>query len=574
MNIIKRLLSLMCPYWKPISLGIVLAFLTIGSNMGLLVTSAYLISWSALSPSVMELMVLVAGVRFFGLSRGVFRYGERYVTHHAALSILGEIRIRLYKALESLSPGQLSNLHSGQMLSRLVGDVETLREFYLRVFLPPLVAILVFLTTLIFVGLFHWSFMPFFLIFYLLATVGVTYLNHKFYRGKLKLADTKEFLSITLMDGIKGLTEILAFGKAKTHQEKTLGQGSEFALLQQSSAKKDAFSNTLIQLSANLAMFFTLLLGIFLVAKGELRGIWLAALVLGVQASFEATLGFAKFIPNLKESLTAGERIFEIENLAQKRNLNPSEEFLLPINYGLKVEGLSFTYPGGVQPVINDINFLLPEGKTLGIAGSIGSGKSTIGQLLLKFWSYKEGSITLGERELKLLTENYLWNTIGLISRQTYLFNATLRENLLLAKPGAKDDELLNALKKVRFLPHLELLPDGLDTKLGEGAWKLSGGQRQLVSLARVVLRNPAILILDEATEGLDPITESQVLSAIGNLMEGRSIIMITHRLENLREMDEIIFLKEGIIMERGSHQDLLEMRGSYYHYYKLSQKF
>lgn len=575
MNILRKLFLLMRPYWKPVLLGIILSFLTISSNMGLLITSAYLISWAALSPSVMELMTLVAGVRFFGLSRGVFRYGERYVTHRGALSILGEIRIRLYQALENLTPGQLTNLHSGQMLTRLVNDVETLREVYLRVFLPPLVAILVFALTSFFLSFFHWSLVLVFLAFYFLATIGITYIADRLYRVKLKLADTKEFLGIILVDGIKGLTEILSLGSAKEYQEKALGQDSEFALLHQSFAKKNALLNALMQLFANLALFFTLVLGIFLVSDGRLDGIWLAALILGVQASFEASQGMSQLIPHLKEGLSAGKRIFEIEKLSQKRLVTTENKYPLPASFEIKVEGLSFTYPGSDLPALKNICLQLAEGKRLAIVGPVGSGKSTIVQLLLKFWDYgEEGTITLGGRDLKYLPENYLWNTIGIISRQTYLFNATLRENLLLAKPGTDDQEILNALEQVRFLPHLALLPEGLDTKLGEGAWKLSGGQRQLVSLARVVLKNPAVLILDEATEGLDPTTEAQVLLTLQRLMEGRSIIMITHRLANLEKMDEIIFIKEGSIVERGTHQDLLEKKGYYNHYYRLSKKY
>lgn len=180
--------------------------------------------------------------------------------------------------------------------------------------------------------------------------------------------------------------------------------------------------------------------------------------------------------------------------------------------------------------------------------------------------------MTIGDKELNSLPEETLWSTVGLVSRQTYLFNATIRENLLLAKPDASEAELLQAVEKVHLQPHLEALPEGLDTVIGEGGWKLSGGQRQLVALARIFLKNPSILVLDEATEGLDPITEGQVLAAIRQLMEGRTTIMITHRLTGLERMGEILVLHHGAIVERGTHEDLLALGGLYSRMYRLQE--
>lgn len=548
--------------------------MTIGSNMGLLITSAYLISWAALSPHIMELMTLVAGVRFFGISRGVFRYGERYLNHKTALHILGKIRLNLYQSLESLSPGQLTTLHSGQLLGRLLGDIENLKEVYLRVFLPPIVAFLIFVSTAYLLSLFHQYLLLNFLIFYFLATFGVAYVTSLVYKGKTKLTDTKEVLNMTLVDSIRGLTELLTSGRTKEYQQKTVGQNSKFVRFKLEFAKKSALTNSLIQLLNGLTLFSTLLLGILLINTGKLKAIWLAPLVLGVQASFEAVFGLSQLVPNIRESLASAKRIFAIEELSPQKPRPVNDGNSLIGHHELVVSNLSFTYPDGKQPAIQKINFNLNEGKHLGIVGAIGSGKSTISHLLLKFWDYQEGTITLGGKDLNSIPENYLWKTIGLVSRQTYLFNATLRENLLLAKSTATEQELLEALDLAQFKPHLAQLPAGLETKVGEGGRKLSGGQRQLIALARMILKDPTILILDEATEGLDPITEAQALDAIRSLMANRSIIMITHKLTNLNKMDEIIFLQEGKIAERGTHQELLKEQNFYYRYYQLAKSY
>lgn len=563
MAVLKRLVKLMLPYWKPMTLGLILSFLTIGSNMGLLITSAYLISWSALRPPVLDLMVLVAGVRFFGISRAAFRYGERYVTHHATLAILGKIRVWVYHSLAAQSPGRLLSYHSGQLLSRLVNDVEALKDLYLRVLLPPFTAFLIGLGAALFLGRFHWSLVVVFVLFYTTAALGVPWLVRRLTGGKEKLDRAREELNTLLADSLKGLTEITAFGREKLQIDKATGKGNAFARLQLRISTGNALTGTLTQLLANLAMVATLCLSVHLVSLGQFQGIWIAALTMGVLAAFEAVHGLSRFLPNLEENLAAGERVFKLVD-APLPPKKPDHDHRPSTGGEVTIRNLTFTYPGADRPVLKNIDFHLPAGGRLAIVGPSGAGKSTVAQLLLGFWDYREGSVLLDGKEVKAFSEDNLWSTIGLVSRQTYLFNATVRENLLLAKPDATEEELLEASERVQLLPHLASLPKGWDTLIGEGGWKLSGGQRQLVALARTFLKNPAILVLDEATEGLDPITEKQVLAAIKQLMKGRTTIMITHRLIGLEDMDEILVLNRGEIVERGTHEELSAQGGLY----------
>ena len=568
MRVLKRLVKLMLPYRYLMTLGLILSFLTVGSNMGLLITSAYLISWSALQPPILDLMVLVAGVRFFGISRAAFRYGERYVTHRATLSILGKMRVWIYHSLAAQSPGKLLSYHSGQLLSRLVNDVEALKEIYLRVLLPPLTALLIGLAAMVFLGRFHRSLVLAFVLFYARAAVGVPWLVRRLTGWKEKLERAREELNGLLVDSMKGLTEITAFNREKTLIDKATGRSNAFVRLQARMNARNALTGTLTQLLANLAMLVTLTLSIYLVSAGQLQGIWVAALTMGVLAAFEAVHGLSQFIPNLEESLAAGERVLSLVDDPQMLN-RPDGDHQSWKTGEVTVRNLTFTYPTSHLPALKEIDFHLPAGGRLAIVGPSGAGKSTVAQLLLGFWDYHEGSIQLGGEELKRFSEDTLWSIIGMVSRQTYLFNATVRENLLLAKPGATEDELLEAAERVQLLPHLASLPQGWDTVIGEGGWKLSGGQRQLVALARTFLRNPAILVLDEATEGLDPITEKEVLAAIKQLMEGRTTIMITHRLTGLEDMDEILVLDQGEMVERGTHEELLAQGGFYRDMYR-----
>lgn len=533
MRVIRPLIKFMLPHWKLVTLGLLLAFLTMASNMGLLITAAYLLSWAALRPPILELMTLVAGVRFFGLSRAAFRYGERYVTHRATLTILERIRILLYNSLAGQSPGQLMNHHSGRLLSRIVGDVETLKDIYLRILIPPATAFLIFLVTVVFLSRFHWVLVLGFTLFYGLAALVTPLLIKGLTKRRKKVEKTREDLNMLLVDSLKGLTEITAFNQAQRQIHRLAGTGNSFTDLQRRLQARESLTGALTQLAANLALLTTLWLAVALTSAGKLPGIWIAALALGVLASFEAIQGPAQVIPDLKSYLQAGQKVIGLINtpsLAPRpTKMEPGIEGV-PQDYSIKVTGLSFGYPGSSQLVLRDINFHLPSGGKLIIAGPSGGGKSTLVQILLGFWPYKEGSILIGGRELNTFTEAALWSAMGLVSRETYLFNATVKENLLLAKPSANEAELTEAAQKVHLMPHLKNMPQGWDTKVGEGGWKLSGGQRQLLSLARMFLKNPPILILDEATEGLDPVTEKQVLAAMEEVMTGRTTIMVTHR--------------------------------------------
>lgn len=561
----------MLPYWKPMLLGLILAFATVGSNVGLMITSAYLISWSALQPPVLDLMVLVAGVRFFGLSRAAFRYGERYITHQATLSILTKVRIWIYDSLAQQSPGQLLSYHSGQLLSRLVADVESLKDVYLRVLLPPLTALLIFTALVIFLGCFHWWYVASFALFYGLAAVGVPWLVRKLAPFEKELGEAREKLNTILVDSIKGLTEVAAFNLASRQADKANGSDNHFTSLQKLMHTRSALTGSLTQLAGNLSMFVTLCLSIYFASLGKIQGIWIAALTLGALAGFEAVHNLSQVVPHLEDSLAAGQRVLALDDTPPMVT-RPGTGKIVIRDPEITVRNLTFAYPNSDQAVLKNISFHVPAGGRLAIVGPSGAGKSTIAQLMLGYWDYHEGSMTIGDKELNSLPEETLWSTVGLVSRQTYLFNATIRENLLLAKPDASEAELLQAVEKVHLQPHLEALPEGLDTVIGEGGWKLSGGQRQLVALARIFLKNPSILVLDEATEGLDPITEGQVLAAIRQLMEGRTTIMITHRLTGLERMGEILVLHHGAIVERGTHEDLLALGGLYSRMYRLQE--
>ncbi|MFZ5754948.1 MAG: thiol reductant ABC exporter subunit CydC, partial [Bacillota bacterium] len=553
MRIFLRLWRLLAPYRGFIFLATILGALTVGSNIGLLAVSALLISRAALHPPILDLMTLIVGVRFFGISRAVFRYLERYFTHDVTFRILSQIRVWFYRKLEPLAPAHLMDYGSGELLSRIVGDVDTLKFFYLRVLAPPLVAFMVLLGVFLFLAWFHLQAALVVLFFFLLAAVGIPLGIRSLSRGiGRRMVEVKGALNVLLVDSIRGMTEITAFGQGWRQQVKIEGLSRELIGLQGRVAGFTGLSGALVMLTMNLALWCVLVLTIPLVAGGKLDGIYLAMLALGAMGSFEAVLPLPLVYQHMEESMEAARRLFEITDtklVVQDR----AGHWLIPHRYDLEVKGLRFRYRENDSWVLDGLDFVLPQGGRLAIVGPSGAGKSTFVHLLLRFWEYEEGSITLGNHEIRAYSPETLRQLMGVVTQQTHIFNATIGENLLLAKPGASPEELVDAIRKAQLYDFIQSLPHGYDTYVGEEGLKLSGGQRQRLAIARVLLKNAPILILDEATVGLDPVTEKEVMGTIYGLMEGRTTLVITHRLTGLEVMDQILFLEGGKVVEQGT---------------------
>ncbi|WP_273485134.1 thiol reductant ABC exporter subunit CydC [Desulforamulus ruminis] len=568
-----RLSGLILPYWPSMLLAVMLGFLTVASNIGLMGLSAYLIASAALHPPVLDLMTAIVGVRFFGICRAVLRYLERYVSHDATFRVLGQIRVWFFAGLEPLAPARLLNYRSGDLLSRIVADVETLKNFYLRVLAPPLVALLVLLLMVFFLVRYEVKLGILFMLFFLGAGIGVPLLVKGAGRNAgRRLVEVKSRLNAHLVDGIQGMTEIIAFGQVKTLCGQAGGLSQELLALQRRVAGISGLSSALTGLLMNLAMWSVLVLTIPLVAAGKLKGIDLAMLALAVLSSFEAILPLAVSLHYLDESLAAARRLFHIIEAKPAVLDSAPTSGEKPQNYDLQVKGLRFRYNGLGPWVLDDLDLRLPEGGRAALVGPSGAGKSTLVHLLLRFWDYQEGSICLGGRMLKDYTQENLRSLVGVVSQRTHLFNATIRENLLLAKPEASEDELMQAARRARIHSFIQSLPQGYDTYVGEGGFKLSGGQRQRLAIARVLLKNAPILILDEAASGLDPLTGQALMGEIDELMEGRTTLIITHNLRGLERMDQILVLDRGRVVQQGKEEMLLKQEGLYRQLWQISQ--
>lgn len=573
------LLGLLAPFAGQVALSALLGALTVGSSIGLVATAAYIIASAALHPSISVLNVAVVGVRFFGLSRGIFRYLERLVSHSITFRLLARLRLWFYQAIEPLAPARLSTSHSGDLLNRVTGDIASLENFYVRSVAPPLTALLVTVGSALFLALFHPLLGGVLLVFHLLAGIGVPLLARGLSRAPGRQAvSARAALNVILVDGIQGLADLLAFGAQGRQAERLESAQADLAAAQGKLAHVTGIQVALGVLFSNLGMWAIVVLAIPQVRQGTFSGVALAVLALAALASFEAALPLPLAAQYLEGNLQAARRLFELAD-ALPEVVEPPEPAPLPATWGLEIEHLTFTYPQASGPALDDFSLNLPSQGCIALVGPSGAGKSTLAHLLLRFWEYRRkgpqgagGQILLNGRPLNEYSPEALRQSIAVVSQNTYLFAATLRDNLLLARPEASEAELVRAAQQAHIHDFIQSLPQGYDTWVGEHGLRFSGGERQRMAIARALLKNAPLLILDEPTANLDTVTEGEVMATLRAVMPGRAVLLITHRLVGLEQMDEIIVLDEGKVVERGRQADLLARGGLYARLWALSQ--
>lgn len=573
MKLVWRLLGFMKPLRGWILISTMTGFSTVAAGVGLLGTSAYLIASAAFHPSIAELSVAVVGVRFLGISRGVFRYLDRLVSHHVNFRLLSILRIWFYDCLKLLAPARLIHYQRGDLLSRAIGDIDTLDQFYVRAVSPVISAIFATVGFSLLVG--SWNVR---LGWILAAGLSVTSfvlpaLVYIFSQDPAKqLVDQRAILSQTMLDTLRGAAEMMVFQQ----QEEELTQINRVSLqtnrAQVGLAHSQGLSNGMNAVLTQGTVALMLLVGIPLVRTGELDGIMLAVIVLITMASFEISIPIAQAAQFWESSLQAARRLFEMAD-QQPAIIEPVIPVSVPEKPNILIRNLSFQYHGNLPLAADHLNIDIPYGRKIALVGENGSGKTTILNLLMRFWDCQPGEILIDGIPVQEFSPKELRQRIGYVSPGGAIFQTTLRQNLLLANPGALDADLLRVLDSVQLGEWVQTLPDGLDTWLGASGLTISGGQLQRIQLARGLLMDAPIYLLDEPTTHLDVETENRLISLFRSIFQNRSLVWVTHRLVGLDWLNEILVLDNGRVVERGNQHTLLESRGRFYQLWEIQNR-
>ncbi|MGC5190325.1 thiol reductant ABC exporter subunit CydD [Streptomyces albidoflavus] len=539
-------------------LSLVLGSLALGSAVGLMATSGYLISRASQQPPVLYLMMAVTATRAFGIGRAVFRYAERLVSHDVVLRMLADTRVAVFRRLERLAPAGLRGTRRGDLLSRLVADVDALQDYWLRWLLPAGWAALVSTVSVLFMTWLLPAAGAVLAIGLLAAAVGVPLVSGGFARrAERRLAPARGALATRVAEVLTGTGELTVAGALAHRTARTGDADRELTRIRARGAAANALGAGLTAVITGLTTVAAAYVGIRGVSAGALDGVALAVVVLTPLAAFEAVTALPLAVQFRQRVRRSAERVHEVLDapvpVTEPEAAGPAPESPFPV----ELRGVAARHPGQERDALTGIDLTVTEGRRIAVVGPSGSGKTTLAQLLLRFLDSRTGSYTLAGASAPGLDGDDVRRLVGLCAQDAHVFDSTLRENLLLADRSATEARLREVLGRARLLEWAETLPQGLDTPVGEHGARLSGGQRQRLALARALLAGFPLLVLDEPAEHLDLETADRLTADLLAATRGRTTLLITHRLAGLEAVDEILVLDEGRIVQRGTYEEL-----------------
>ena len=564
----KLLFTVLSPAKWSLVLALIFTFLTVFMNVGLLTVSAWLLASAALQPGLTYLSLAIVGVRFFGVSRAVCRYFERYTSHRMAFQGLYGLRLWFYAHLEPLAPAILKRFGAGDMLGRIMGDIEVLQFFYLRTLIPPAAAIA--LTILVAYGVSTIDNSLVAPIVLAALVLGLALPLGVYAHNKQSLTaigpQQGEYKSL-LSDTMDSLEDVISYGNEQLVYDR----------IQHMMSTIDA-NKGIIERGMNLGN--TLFLGgvqitvviVAILTANALTGAWASVMVavaaIGTQAWFEALQPMIAAVHHGAESKVATSRLIALAH-EPIPVVEPNAPKPFNANREITFSDVSFGYDPH-RRIYEHLRLDIKQGQSIAIVGASGSGKTTLFNMLERLYDYS-GSIYVGDVELKDISIDTWRNALGTITQDTYIFHASFEDNIRLARPDSSATDLEYAIDRASLRSVVERLPDGIHTIVGSGGHGLSGGERQRVALARLFLRKPQVVLLDEPLEGLDQVTRKALHRDLMEYVQDKTCLYITHQLEGLEHMDRILFMDKGQIIEDGTYEELIALRGHFYEYCYLS---
>ncbi len=524
------------------ALSISLGALTILLGVGLMTTAGYLISRASERPAIFSLSIAIVGVRFFGVSKPVVRYLDKLASHDLALRVLGTVRARVYERIEPLAPTELERYRQGDLLSRSVADVDALQNLHLRALGPPLVALL---AGAVAVGV-TCAFLPaagaILAAGLLVGGVLVPALSGRLARAAaLREAPARGLLSAELVELLAAGPELAAFGAEHAALARVRAADASLVAIARRSAAAVGMGDGLRLLVTGITVAGVLVVAIGASGTGHLDRVEIAMLALLALATFEAIVPLSAAARERAAVVAAGRRVLELTDrdpmIRDPANPAPAPQW----PFTIALEHVWARYPRGSRDVLEDASLRLEPGERVALIGPSGAGKTTVVNLMLRFLDPERGRVTVAGRELSEYRQEDLRSAIAVAGQESHLFSATIRENVALARPGAGEEAIERALRGARIWDFVQALPRGIDTRVGERGRELSGGQRQRILLARALLADRPVLVLDEPTSHLDPRTARELIYDLFAATEGRTVLLITHRSEGLELVDRVV---------------------------------
>jgi thiol reductant ABC exporter CydC subunit len=526
------------------ALALGLGALALGFGVALPTTAGYLISRAAEQPPILSLTTIVVVVRFLALARPLTRYLDRLASHDLALRALGPLRARVYERIEPLAPAELGAFRRGELLTRMVGDVDALQGLYLRGLGPPVAGLVVGVACVVATALLLPAAAVVLAAGLALAGVAVPLLAARLVRrAARRQAAARGELTAELVELLGGAAELVAYGREDDALDRVRAADRELVLVARRDALVAGVADAASIAVAGLTTAGVLALSVTAHDADTLDRVLVATLALLALSSFETVAPLPGAARDLTRTLAAGRRVLELTTRepAVRDPDRPAPAPMPPVAVAL--EGVTARYPGAALPALEHVDLRIEPGERVALVGPSGVGKTTVTNLLLRFLDPEEGRVSLDGRDLRSLRQEDVRRVFALAGQEAHVFDSTIRENLRLARPGASDTELSGALAQARLADWVATLPEGLDTQVGEDGTRLSGGQRQRLVVARALLADAPVLLLDEPTAHLDPPTAEALVRDVLAAADGRSVLLITHRPEGLDLVDRVVTL-------------------------------